>query len=422
MKFAPIAAITAVLVSAGSARADVTIYDKDGWSFYTSGLVAAHYQLVKGGADPMFKGGLQPAGGLVLDERSISDVRDNTITLSDVRSGFIGTQIGFGVNRQISERVRVTSFLAISMNGLNSNRGQNYQKDVDYREGWAAVESPYGTFKFGRMFGLFASSSAEVMLMAFHYGVGDPCVINSSTIACGSSGAGPLYAGFDAAFRYSSPRFAGLQFQLAVADPDAGVGLQMTPYPRVDAEVNLDQTFGPARLRLFGQSMWDRIETSMMGLAGMPGTLISHDVWGVMGTGLLNVGGFGLGGGGWTGKGIGERVPLEATDPANPLSFDKSPNKELRLFRGFYGNVQYDFQGTVLTGGGGVLFVRPTALDASDMAVNDVLKQQFEYHVTLSHKFDAIVLNAEYMRWTSEWHNGEKQVLNFMGAGANYVW
>ncbi|HEY2900847.1 MAG TPA: porin [Polyangia bacterium] len=409
-------------MSAGQARADLTIYDKDGWSFYTSGLVAAHYQLITGAADPQFKNSLSAAGGQILDERSTSDVRNNTITLSDIRSGFIGTQIGFGVNRQINERVRVTSFLSISMNGVNSNRGQNYLKDVDYREGWAAVEGPYGTFKFGRMFGLFASSSGEVMLMAFRYGVGHPCAINNAGISCGSSGAGPLYAGFDAAFRYTSPRLAGLQFQVAVTDPDVGVGLQMSPYPRVDTELNFDQTFGPARVRLYGQSMWDRIETSSMAMGGMPGTLIVHDVWGAMGTGIVNVGGFGLGGGGWTGKGIGERVPMEASDPANPLAFDKSANKELRLFRGFFGNVQYDYQGTVLTGGGGILFVRPTALDNSDMAANDVLKQQFEFHATLSHKFDAIVLEAEYMRWTSEWHFGEKQVLNFMGLGANYVW
>jgi hypothetical protein len=66
--------------------------------------------------------------------------------------------------------------------------------------------------------------------------------------------------------------------------------------------------------------------------------------------------------------------------------------------------------------------VRPTALDESDMASSDVLKQQYEFHATVSHKFDAIVLNAEFMHWTSQWHYGEKQNLNFMGVGANYVW
>ena len=127
------------------------------------------------------------------------------------------------MNHQISPNVRVTSFLAISMNGINSNRGQAYQKDVDYREGWAAIETPYGTLKFGRMFGVFGEGSAEVMMMAFQYGVGHPCVTLSATpISCGSSGAGPIYAGFDSAIRYISPRLAGFEFVLSIADPVVG--------------------------------------------------------------------------------------------------------------------------------------------------------------------------------------------------------
>lgn len=417
------AMLIAIGAGAGSARADLTVYDKDGWSLYTNGLIAGHYQLVLGDADPTFKGGLPSAGGQILDGRIISDQRDNSITNSTVRSGFVGTQIGFGVNRQISERTRVVSFLAISVNGINSNHGQKYLKDVDYREAWASIESPYGSFKFGRMFGLFASSSGEVMMMAFRYGVGHPCNVNTAGISCGSSGAGPLFAGFDGAFRYSTPRMGGFQFQLAIADPIVGVGIGDSPYPRVDVDANYDQTFGTVRLRLFVQSLaFNRIYSTTGPQNMMPGSATSHDIWGVMGTGILNVGVVGIGGGGWTGSGIGERVPMEASDPANPISFDKSPNHELRLFRGFYGNLQLDLSGTMITAGGGILFVRPTALDQSDAASSDVLKQQYEGHLVISHKFDAIILNAEYMRWTSQWHFGEKQNLNFISLGANYVW
>src|SRR4051794_12614863 len=101
----------AVAVSAIPTRAlaDVTLFEKNGWTFHTSGLVAAHYQLVKGDADPTFSNGMTTggpsAGGQILDGRATSDVRDNSITLSNVRSGFIGTQIGFGLNREISPTV-----------------------------------------------------------------------------------------------------------------------------------------------------------------------------------------------------------------------------------------------------------------------------------------------------------------------------
>ena len=428
LRFATAASLIILTAYAKRANADVVLYDNDGWRFHTTGLVAAHYQLILGDADPNAR--LTLAGGRILDETTASDRRDSTITLSDIRSGFIGAQIGFGVDRRISDSVHVESLLAISMNGINSNRGQNLQKDVDYREAWAAVVTPYGTVKFGRMFGLFASGSAEVVLMAYRYGVGNPCVINASTIACGSVGAGPLYAGFDGAIRYSTPRAAGLQFQVAVVDPSVGPGMKMSPIPRFDGELNYDQAFGTARLRLFAQGMYDRIGTSTPASGGMEGTVKWNKVWGAMGTAILNVGGFAVGGGGWEGEGIGERIPMEANDPANPLSYDQSLT--LRLFRGFYGNVQFENHGWALTVGGGKLFVRPTDLDNSDNPPNFVLADQTEYHATLSYKIDSLVFNGEFMRWHTNWHrdpmlpadarNPNQQTLNFMGVGINYLW
>ena len=50
-----VAVAAAVLAIPTKARADVTLVEKDGWTFYTRGLVAAHYQLVKGDADPDHK-------------------------------------------------------------------------------------------------------------------------------------------------------------------------------------------------------------------------------------------------------------------------------------------------------------------------------------------------------------------------------
>src|SRR4051812_7780025 len=92
----PIAAVAvAVLAIPRQARADVTLVEKDGWTFYTRGLVAAHYQLVKGDADPDHKspsgGSPAAAGGEIKDAQAASN-RSTTppsITLSNIRSGFI---------------------------------------------------------------------------------------------------------------------------------------------------------------------------------------------------------------------------------------------------------------------------------------------------------------------------------------------
>jgi predicted porin len=429
-KIAPVILLGLVCLSSARANASVTLFDKDGWTFETTGLVAAHYQLVKGDADPL-GGGKQLIGGRILDESTASDQRNTppTDTISNVRSGFIGTQIGFGLTRQLSQTTRVESFLAASVNGINSNRGQDTAapKGVDYREAWAQIVSPYGTLKFGRMFGLFASSSAAVQMMAWKYGVGHPCVVDASTISCGSSGAGPLYPGFDAAFRYSSPRLGGLQLQVSVADPNVGNIAKMSPYPRVDTDLNFDQALGSsARVRLIFQSMWDRIGTST------PTTFRALTVWGVMGTALLDIGPFSAGGGLWTGSGVGERIPLEAADPANPIAWDSTG--ALRKFLGFYGNLQGNFSGTSVTLGGGELQVKLTDLDLSTNTAALTLKDQYEGHLVVSHMFaGCLVLNIEYMYWHTDWQDDPSMVgvagyehftqsINFAGAGMNYVW
>ncbi len=416
-----------VLAIPAQARADVTLVEKDGWTFYTRGLVAAHYQLVKGDADPPLSDGLNTgkpaAGGQILDEQTASDqrVKPATLTLSNIRSGFIGTQIGFGLNRKISDAVHVESLLAINMQGINSNRGQSLQKDVDYREAWAQVVTPYGSIRFGRMFGIFGEGSAEVMAMAFKYGVGHPCVINHATISCGSSGAGPIYAGFDGAIRYISPRLAGLELAISVVDPSVSYYAKMSPTPRVDAELNFDQKFDPISIRVIAQSMYETISKTTPPSGMTPGTKIDDTIWGGMGTAIIGLGPVKIGGGGWMGTGVGERVPLEASDAANPVFSDQT--LQLRKFRGYYGNLQGEFMNNILTVGGGILYVQPTAIDSGiGTAPNDVLDHQNEFHATYQHKWDAIVLNAEFMHWTTVWHFGEKQKLNFIGAGLNYIW
>jgi predicted porin len=420
----PIAAVAvAVLAVPSQARADVTLVEKDGWTFYTRGLVAAHYQLVKGDADPPHKNGMatvSAAGGEIHDEQSASDRRDDSITLSNIRSGFIGTQIGFGLNRKLNDQVHVESLLAINAAGINSNRGQSLQKDVDYREAWAQIVTPYGSVKFGRMFGIFGEGSAEVMAMAFKYGVGHPCTINAATISCGSSGAGPIYAGFDGAIRYISPRLAGFELAVSVVDPAVSPKAKMSPTPRVDAELNFDQTWNPVSLRVIAQSMYETIHTSTAPAGMMPGTIVDDTIWGGMGTGILGVGPVKIGGGAWLGTGVGERIPLEASDAANPIFQDAS--LELRKFRGYYGNIQGEFMNNFLTAGGGILYVQPTALDVSPLTQADVLDHQSEFHVTYQHKWDAIVINAEFTHWQTVWHFGANQKLNFMGAGINYIW
>ena len=437
-----------VMLSAASARADVVFYDKDGWAVYTRGLIASHYQYAFGDGDPstthgVVVGGKIAAGGAE-DPRgectptTTLDAAGNpvagetckpTLNLSRLRSGFIGTQLGLGVRRRINDQVNVDSLIAINLADISSNRAQESNKSVDVREAWAAVNTPYGTFKMGRMFMIFGSGSAPVVLISHQYSVGNPCFVNSPTIACASVGAGPLYAAFDAQLRYETPRFAGLQLQVAAADPWVAPTIQMTPLPRFDMELNYDQKFTESvRLRVFAQGVFQQLERR-----DQMNELVKQTVMGGMGTAVLNAGGLAVGGGAWQCRGCGTRKVMEIGESANPLAHDGKYT--LRTARGFFANAGYTMFGYTLAAGGGAAFVKPTVVDAPELAIDpatgvlgipntgySILKQSIAYHVTFRKQIDAIILSAEYMHWKNTWHYEEKQDQTYTGVGANYTW
>lgn len=414
-----------VLLGSAQAKADLVLFDKDGWKFRTAGLVGAHYQMVYGDSDPASTGVL--VGGL-LNPAGAQDTRTNSIVYSRVRSGFIGTQIGFGVTREISENLNVDGFLAASVWDIGTDRVQPVPKAVDFREAWAAVNTEYGTFKFGRMFSIFGSASAEVVLIAYKYGIGHPCSAGTSGISCASVGAGPLYANFDSQFRYISPRFAGFQVQLAVNDPLATPGFKINRIPRGDAEINYIQPFeGLGQIRVYAQTMVETLARIRQLPGGAGSDEQSLTAWGVMGSAILDLEKFTIGGGLWTGEAIGIRTVLEfLPDSANPLAYDAEGNA--RGFFGWFGNLSYDFvnlvggDGTVLAGGAGASYVRSTAADILPNSGRSVISSSSDFHVTLTQHIDAISLIAEFTHWESVWYRNERQSVNFMGGGANFKW
>jgi predicted porin len=411
-----VAAAFAVVLFADRARADIVLYDKDGWGVYTRGQVAAFYQLAIGDGDPTMT--IAPPTGGTFDSLSLVNPQ-NQLTLSRVRSGFIGTQIGFGIRRDISESVHVDSLMAVSLQDISGGRNIGPPEGVDFREAWANLVTPYGSFKFGRMYSIFGSASTDVMLLAYRYGIGNPCYGDTANIACGSVGAGVLFAGFNAEFRYMTPRLAGFQAQLSVGDPLSGqvYSYTVTPLPRLDGEINFDHHFGETtRLRVIGQGMTQEVQRNNAGV------LQTSNLWGVMGSAIFEAGGFAVGAGGWEGSGIGTISPMYLQNGANDSeSFDSSG--AFRLFRGLYGNVAYDYRGSRLAAGTGISYVRPTAQDSGPGGGNvDILDHAGEWHVVFSQKYDAIIFDVEYARWTTRWHDSASAVLNFMAVGANFNW
>jgi hypothetical protein len=257
---------------------------------------------------------------------------------------------------------------------------------------------------------------------AFEYAVGHPCLADQSTIACGSVGAGPLYAGFNAQLRYVTPRLWGFELQAALEDPSSLPDWHITPLPRFEGEVNYKLAFlGDGKFIVRTQGLTQELGKVN---ANRDGT-VSTTAWGVMGAARLEVAGFKLGGGGWTGKGMGTNNTFQQDDQAKPLAHDlpggNYPGDELRSFRGFFGNLVYDYHGTALAVGAGAAFVQETVADAAAVSTS-LLRQNVEYHAVFTQRFHSLVLSAEFMHWKSDWYLGESQTLNFVGSGAAFVW
>jgi hypothetical protein len=418
-------ALTVSSTAQRPARAEVVLHDADGWRVYTTGRAEGHYQLAIGDGDPHNLNNKLVGGQF----QNTSQDQNNQIFDSRIRSGFIGTQIGFGINDRFTDTLEGRAFVSIWLNGIDSHKGTPPQtKDVDAREAWGALVGRGGTFVFGRAFSIFGSASGEVNAYAYEFAVGNPCFVDVSTIACGSVGAGPLYAGFNAQLRYISPRLAGIQVQVSLEDPSTLPDYQITRYPRAEGELNLTVPFGASgKLIVVGQGLTQN-------LAKVNGTqtgTVSTTAWGGMGVARLEVGGLRVGGGGWTGKGLGTHVPFQQEDQGKPLAHDLPggmdangnplPGDQLRAFRGFFGNIAFDYRGTALAVGGGATAVQETLSDALTPSTS-LLRQNVEYHAVLTRRIYAVVLSAEYMHWHSDWYRGEVQTIDFFGAGSTFVW
>jgi hypothetical protein len=418
-KLAAVWALCALSMCPSIAKAEIVLYDANGWRFFTAGRVEGHFQLIQGDGDPVSHNRL--VGGQI--QNTVTQDENNKLIDTRIRSGFVGSQIDFGVSNKLDENYDARAMIAVWVNGIDSNKGTPpANKDVDVREAWGSLAGPFGTFLFGRAFSIFGSASGEVNNYAFAYAVGHPCLADASTIACGSVGAGPLYAGFNAQLQYESPRVAGFGLRASLEDPSSLPDYHITRLPRFEGEVSYQAQFlGDSQFVVKGQGLAQQLGKLN---AARDGT-VSTTAWGAMGAVRLELPWFKLGGGAWTGKGLGTNNALQQDDQAKPLAHDlpggNFPGDELRSFRGFFGNVVFDYHGTALAVGAGSAFVQETISDAAAISTS-LLRQNVEYHAVFTQRVHSIVLSAEFMHWVSRWYLGESQSLNFIGAGATFVW
>src|SRR5882762_6114602 len=130
-RFAAALVLCALSIGPRIARADLILHVADGWQFFTRGRVEAHYQLIQGDGDPHNLNNKLVGGQF----QNTSQDQDNKLFDSRLRSGFVGSQIGFGVSNQFSNTLEAKAFVSVWLNGIDSHKGTPpNNKDVDVRE------------------------------------------------------------------------------------------------------------------------------------------------------------------------------------------------------------------------------------------------------------------------------------------------
>src|SRR6476620_6765502 len=135
-KFAAVWALCAWSMWPSMAKAELVLYDANGWRFFTAGRVEGHYQLILGDGDPISHNRL--VGGQI--QNTVTQDENNKLVDSRTRSGCVASQIGFRVSNKLSETLEAKGFIGVWVNGIDSSKGTPpATKEVDAREAWGSL-------------------------------------------------------------------------------------------------------------------------------------------------------------------------------------------------------------------------------------------------------------------------------------------
>lgn len=451
--------LLACFLWAHSASAEVTLFEKNGWTFYTKGRVGAFVSVGFGddfpeateplpGADPSmpspnpthFVAGYSGNGtfGWQSDYQRTTTGKFFT---TRVRSGTITNVLGFGLKKDLGGGATANGYIAIWAPIESFGRDKWKPIDADVREGYVGIDGTFGTVTAGRMWPLLGRTSYEVDFLYGHgYGVGFPCV-DAQGPTCGQVGLGALHPGYAAGILYTTPSFAGLRLSAGVFDParllsaastHGGVPYQRVPFLRPEGSLTFDTPLGATgKLKLGAEGAFQPVsavqdeDTDQNPATEAVPVETSKSVWGVSGGFRVELGPLRVGAAGFTGKGTGLYNPFVAsdvtggpaieqrTDPVTLLTTNvlEPAHAEIRSFSGFHAQLAGVFGSAEVGVGGGIGIVGRVPSDDQNYNLSPAKQQiglgaHFNYHVT-----ENVVLGLDYMRLMARWYGAPAAVL-----------
>ncbi len=457
-------AAAACLLATAPASAEITVAKGETWEAYVAGRLGAFVSYTFGDAYPVPKVAgsmLQPGGGLdaatpprdVINEKDAMGKADPTkqgkIKKIRVRSGYYPNIMTLGARKTVGPSLKLKFQLSmwgtIEPDDTKGNKPPEFQPangtrdnsiKADFREGYLQAFGGWGSFTGGRFLGTFARGLTEIDVMYAHgYGAGFPNISRGFGQPAqgdltlpgpmgGMNGFGMVGATYEGGGEYTTPSLGGVKLALGLYDGSSylSAGWGATRTPRPEAELTYDLDTSGFKLHLFGSGGFQKVYQA----SGIE----SSSVWGAAYGARIEVGPVRVGGGGFTGKGVGinnafDDNPSETststmrsvTDPATGM-VTMASTYEFRPTSGFMGILQLVLGPVDIGGGIGLTTISQLAADKTAAATLSTLKSQTgitaeaTYHVN-----ESLHLGLDFFNGAYKWTGGETQKLNVINGG-----
>lgn len=228
-----ISLITATLAMAAfNSNAAVEIYNNDGITFSTDGLVNVFYS------------------NSSIDKTDAAGVETDR-TQSRVRTGFLPSNIGFNIAKQLDDvKISMRSSFWVSLSDTDNVRDESPAdlgtgSLIDVRQFYATISGDFGEVLIGKDFGLYnrANILGDELLLGFgqtsdFFGLAD-----GNNVSFGNIATGYTYPMPKSQITYRTPDFNGFKLAVAIMDPNK-LGVDSSEeLPRFEAELMYSTNF-----------------------------------------------------------------------------------------------------------------------------------------------------------------------------------
>jgi hypothetical protein len=413
----------ATVFSAANARAEIVLYDKDGWSVKTDGLAQGFFMHTSGDAAP---NGTTPFVKFDFLDTGPANA-DGSFQSTRFRSGWTGGRFNWRITRQMSETIKVSAFLGIAYSISSQNAPAKTNNMWDIRNGFLEINAPWGDLVVGRHVGLYTLGSiiSTINNTSAALGLGNTCGTNGDGLSCYTSGYGVKFPGFWAGVVYTTPSIGGLKLKVAAYDPVA-IGANIngqnadnmerpvsqlwakTPLPHFQALALFETAIGGLQLKPFFNGFTQQVGRTV---ANEDRTLTT---WGA-GLGLDVVfGGLKVGAGGSTENGTALYLPLQGAGET------VDGNGNLRKGSSVYVHGMYTLGNVDIGAGWGQATLDRTDFDVMNRI--NINRLQRNLHASVIYHYGPLAFVGELNLLDHQYHFGNQQKVTVFNLGANFAY